>query len=239
MKIGIKTFDYDEDLKKLVDIIDFIEIMAVETSDYSKFKDFNIPFVIHAQHQRFEVNNADKTRLERNKRSLNFAIKIADMLNAKKIVIHPGLLTDENCSSENAVSFFNQFNDKRIIIENMPFPENKKQLCTDVDETKKFLNKTKKGFCLDFNHAVIGFLDSKDKYLQRIKDFLKLKPVHYHIGGQKLNGESHLNFKDCDINIQEIIDLIPENAEVTLETTVNMNDLKEDIEFMRKIIRKK
>ena len=42
MKIGVKTFDYIREFEYFKDKADFIEIMAVEGRDYSKFKDFKI-----------------------------------------------------------------------------------------------------------------------------------------------------------------------------------------------------
>ena len=236
MKIGVKTFEYREDFKQLAKDIDFIEIMAIEGKDYSKFKEFNLPILVHAQHEIFLINNANKNLFEKNKSSINFAIKLANLFNSDKIIVHPGLLSDENCSFENAISFFNNFNDKRILIENMPDLKIKKQLCTPVDETKIFLKKVNKGFCLDINHAAIGCLDSRQRYVKKIKDFLKLNPSHYHLGGQRLNNDSHLSIEDSEIDLQGIINLLPENAEITLETTTDLEKIKRDIKLLRGMI---
>ena len=119
MKIGVKTFDNRNFLKPFENQVDFFEIMAIETNKYDFLKEFKLPMVIHSQHGVFGVNSADKTKEERNLKSINFARKIADKVNSKKIILHPGELEDENCSKEQAIKFIKTLDDKRIIIENV------------------------------------------------------------------------------------------------------------------------
>ncbi len=64
MKIGVKTYDNPLFLKEFVDKVDFFEVMAIEGKDYSFLKSFNKPVVVHAQHDSFGINNADKSKRE-------------------------------------------------------------------------------------------------------------------------------------------------------------------------------
>ena len=95
MKIGVKTFDDTNVLKHFEDKADFFEIMAIRGKDYSFLKKFSLPLVIHKEHQNFGINIADKTKQKINLESVNHAIKIADMVNSKKLILHPGLIDNK------------------------------------------------------------------------------------------------------------------------------------------------
>ncbi len=244
MKIGVKTFNNRNFLKSFENQVDFFEIMALETNNYDFLREFKLPMVIHSQHRVFGVNIADITKREKNLQSINFARRIADKVNSKKIILHPGELENENCPKEQAISFVKSLDDKRIIIENVTQESEIKRLCTTPRETKEFLKATGKNFCFDINHAIISALFLKEDYLQFIKEFIKLKPIHYHFGGQitkKINSSSertdHLALKDSDFDLKEVLKLIPKNAEITLETTTDIEKTKDDVKRMKEMIR--
>jgi deoxyribonuclease-4 len=243
MKIGVKTFNNPDYLKKFEDKVDFFEIMAIETNNYDFIKELKLPIVIHSQHRIFGVNTADKKKGKTNLSSINFARKIADLSNAKKIIIHPGEIENKNCSIEQAVSFIKNINDKRVIVENVYSDVEITRLCTTPSETKEFLKATGRGFCFDINHAIGSAVILKEDYIKFIKEFLKLKPVHYHFGGQKIkklnvpwHEKEHLAFKESDFDLKEVLKLIPESAEITLETTTDVEKTMEDINAMKKWI---
>ncbi len=244
MKIGVKTFNNPDYLKKFEDKVDFFEIMAIETNNYKFLKNFNLPMVIHSQHRKFGINAADKTKQEKNLSSIRFAKKIADMSNAKKIILHPGDIENKNCSIEQATSFIKNINDKRIIIENIPKEAKITRLCTTPAETKEFLKATGKGFCFDINHAIWAALFLKEDYIKFIKEFLKLKPNHYHFGGQKIKSSKlkwyereHLALEESDFDLKEVLQLIPKDAEITLETTTDPKKTMNDVRIMREWIK--
>ncbi len=243
MKIGVKTYNNPEYLKKFEDKVDFFEIMAIETNNYDFIKELKLPIVIHSQHRRFGVNIADKTKEKINLTSINFARKIADMANAKKIILHPGDIDNENCSLEQSISFAKNLNDKRIIIENIPKEGKIKRLCQTPQETKDFLKSTGKGLCFDIGHAIWAAIYLNEDYKKFIKEFLKLKPVHYHIGGLKINSKNlpleqrdHLPLNECDFDLKEVLKLIPNDAELTIETTTDPKKTLEDVNTLRKWI---
>jgi len=233
MNIGIKTYDYSPEFEAFKGIADFIEVMAIEGRDYSGFKKLGIPIVIHAQHQGFGVNIADKTLVDRNKRSLDFAIELADMLNAKKIIVHSGELNDDNCSIENSFNFLKQYDDKRILIENL---SHKPFLCTTPGELKYLAGKLKLGICFDINHAIVKAQEMNQDIYSLFDGFLKLNPKHYHIGGQILEGKTHLTFSKSNIDLKKIFSLLPKNIDITLEVSWDIKEMKDDLVFIRKVV---
>jgi len=235
MKIGVKSYDYRKELEYFKDKADFFEIMAVEGRDYSKFKEFKIPFVIHSQHASFGINNANSEIHQKNLDSFNYAKKIADMLGAKKIVVHPGKIENNSCSKNNSIKFIKSLKDKRIIIENMP---HEKTLCNTPEQLKEFISKTGYGFCFDINHAITIAQSLKRDYKEFIKEFIKLKPNHFHLGGHKFSGKDHLCFAESELDLREIVSFLPKDAEITLETSVDIEKTKEDLRMIMEVLKK-
>jgi len=234
MKIGIKSYDYVQELEYFKDKADFFEIMAVEGRDYSGFKNFKMPFVIHSQHAIFGINNANKEIYQKNLDSFNYASKVADMLGAKKIVVHPGNIENNNCSENNSINFVKSLKDKRVIIENMP---QEKALCHTPEQLKEFVSKAGCGICFDINHAITTAQNLKKDYKEFIKDFVKLKPIHFHLGGHKFTGKDHLCFADSELDLKEILSLLPKDAEITLETSKDIEKTKEDLKIIREVLK--
>ncbi len=240
MKIGVKTYDDRAFLGHFRKKADFFEVMALEGRDYSFLRQFSGPIIIHAQHYVFGDNPADKARIEKNASSINFARGVADLAGAKRIILHPGVIANSNCSEENAAAFVKMLKDGRIIIENHPYIEGLNYLCTTPEETKRFMKKADVGLCLDINHAIETAFMKGIGCNKLIKDFIKLKPVHYHLGGQRLekgaNGRilSHLPFKDSTLDLREILGFLPKNAEITLETEPNIEKTEDDLSRVRK-----
>jgi len=242
MKFGVKNYDNEKFFNYLKDKADFIETMAIQGRDYSFLKDFPVPVVIHAEHQAFGINPADLSKREENLNSINFAKKIADLTGAKKIIVHPGIIKNgnKNCSMKNAVAFFKEIKDDRILVENLFENEygvlNGEGLCGTPWKTKRFLKKTGVGFCFDINHAIAGMKDFKENY-NFIRRYLKLNPAHYHIGGQKKKvSVFHLYFKDSELDLKKILSYYPKDIEITLETGTDEKIMEEDLETIRKVV---
>jgi len=238
MKIGVKTFDSEKFLDYFEDKSDFFEIMAIQKNDYSFLKKFSLPMVIHAEHQGFGMNPADISKKEQNLKSINFAINLADMVNSRKIIVHPGIIEkgNSNCSEENAINLVQEINDDRILMENLNSGENIIRLCSAPEEIKTFTEKTKTGFCFDVNHAIknIKGFDGNYSFLKR---YIKLNPSHYHLGGQNLiSGKDHICLRDSNINLKEIFRCLPKNIEITLETESDIKKVEDDIKIVKEII---
>jgi endonuclease IV len=241
MKIGVKTFDSPDFLKHFEDKADFFEIMALQKNNYSFLKNFSLPMVIHAEHQTYGVNIADSTKKEFNLKSINFARKVADSVNAKYIIVHPGVLEkgNKNCSIKNAVDFLKEVNDPRIVLENLPKDEDHEIIGTSLGYNartiKKFLKKSRQGFCFDVNHAFWIRKNKKNSY-SLIKKYISLTPQHYHLGGQKFNSDFHLSLDNSDLDLKEILKYYPKDAWITLETETDIKKVDKDIKIIRKAI---
>ncbi len=238
MKIGVKTFGDEKFLKHFEDKADFFEIMAVQKNDYSFLKKFSLPMVIHAEHQDFGINPADMPKKEQNLKSINFAIKVAEMVNSRKIIVHPGFIEkgDPDCSKENAINLIREINNDRILIENMNSERNIIRMCSTPKEIKTFIKNTKSGFCFDINHAIKNIKRFDGDY-NFLKKYLKLNPNHYHLGGQSLiSGKNHLCFRDSNLDLKEIFRHFPKNAEITLETETDIGKIEEDLNIIRRVI---
>jgi hypothetical protein len=236
MKIGVKTYDNENFLKHFEDKSDFFEVMAVQKNDYSFLKNFYLPIVIHAEHQAFGFNPADISKKEFNLKSVNFARRIADVVNSEKIIVHPGDLYDSNCSLENSINFFNELNDGRICIENLPTRKSKIRLCSSLTETENFLRETKTKFCFDINHTLELANDFSGDY-SFIKEYIKLNPAHYHFGGQKLSKPNdHLCLEDSELDLKKILSYYPRDAEISLETEPIIDKTERDINIIRNVI---
>lgn len=240
MKIGLKTYGELETLMLFKDQVDFFEIMALDTPKEGSLdflKKIKIPIVIHSQHAGFGINNADITKDNKNKHAITLAINLANVLNSNKIIMHPGELDNSNCTIKNSEDFTKSLGDNRILIENIP-SLNKISLCSTPEETLKFLKATGAGFCLDINHAISTALELKIDYIEFLKEFIEIKPAHYHLGGQRLNKDdrAHLCFKDSEINLKQIISLLPLDCEITLEVTTDLEKTKQDLETIKQVI---
>jgi len=240
MKLGVKTYSDEKFLEHFKNKADFFEIQAIRRRHYPfihKLKKFTKPIVIHAAHYSQGSNPADKSLYKQTLESLNFAKKLADKTNAKVIVFHPGRLTNKNCSIDNSINFLKENFDKRIHIENLT--QIIKSFTTTPDEIKYFLKKTKTKFCFDVNHAIASANNLNKNPMKTIKEFLKLNPTHFHIGGQKINSkkDTHSSFKKSTIPIKKILSLYPKTAKITLEVTTSIKDTEFDLDYIKKIIK--
>jgi len=236
VKFGVKIYKKEAFLEHFKNQSDFFEIQALQKVNYNFLKKFKQPIVIHAEHQGFGINIANKSKQAKNLKAINFARKLADKTNAKKIIVHPGLIENKNCSEEQSVKLLNKIKDKRIIVESMPLKNNR--LCTTPEQTKEFLKKTKTGLCLDLNHSIIAAIRLNKDYIKFLKQFIKLKPKHYHLGGQIIKNKedhSHKSFKDSNIPLKKILSILPKSAQVTLEVTTDIEDTEYDLELVKSL----
>jgi len=241
MKIGVKTFGDVKFLEHFKDKVDFFEIMAAQKNDYSFLRKFSLPIVIHAEHSGFGINYADISKKEENIKSISFAMKLADKVNAGKIIVHPGLIErkNKNYSEKNAIDFIKELNDRRILIENLHGSENLKNtysLCRKSGEVKKFMKKTNTKFCFDINHALACIKNFNENY-NFMKKYVKLNPAHYHLGGQSIKDkQTHLCFEKSDLNLREVFRYLPKDAEITLEVETDIKKVEKDIDIIKKVI---
>lgn len=239
MKFGVKTYDDEEFLDYFIDKCDFFEVQAIQKNDYAFLKKYNLPIVIHCEHENFGINLADSSKKDLNLQAIHFAKVLADSVNARKIIVHPGTLENENCSKENSMSFLKENCDSRFCIENMPYTyaENKSiKLCSEAKEMQEFLDNTHLGFCFDVNHAIEYALELGLDYVKVLKEFSKLKANHYHLGGENMEKrESHLSFVHSTLDLDVIFKILPKTAEITLEVEIDKENVLEDLKTVGRV----
>lgn len=242
MQVGVKIWRVEKNLDELIEKAkpDFIETMAITTEDYRLLKNCGLPITIHAEHTHFGVNQADSQLAEKNRKSLEYAIKTADMLGSDIIVLHPGIIMNKNCSMQSTIDFIIGFSDPRIRVENMPIYKSAEgkyiNVGKSIEEMTRILNETKMGFCLDIDHAAVAAINSGLDYMQALKRFMALKPDYFHISDTTLESKQgdHLHIGEGELDIEVIKKLLPSDARVALETPVDIEGRAKDVELMRK-----
>ena len=238
MKVGIKIYSdqigYDY-LPKITEYCDFIEILPLpDDNSYKRFRDFDIPFRIHAPHQGQGADPGDKAAVERTKKCMKAAIEAADFFDSPTIVVHPGTYKGVG-SAERAIEFLQQYKDKRFIIENLPAEcYLKGELGHLADDIKPFLDRLKCGMCFDFGHATLTEHVKAIGYKKIVEDFMKLKPKYFHMtGGSLKEFIDHKSLFYGDFDIAFFRKCLPKDAVVVLETPHDAEMQKKEIHFVR------
>jgi len=243
MKIGIKIWpDKAGYALKIAEHADFIEVMAKRGEDFSAFDDVDLPFVVHAEHGNMGINYADNSKLEQSRESLDFAIQLADRLDARAIVTHPGYLYGlPNQSIGNAIKFLKDIRDSRLLLENLVVREdmNGKMLeypFSTPETMKGLLLSTNKGMCLDLSHTQVASAFLGLDYIKMLREFMQLKPRHFHACGgvEGQPKDMHIHLWEGNLNVEAFKRMLPKTAWVTLETPCDLEGQIKDIEIMRK-----
>lgn len=240
MKIGIKIYEdvSKEHIKELSKHIDFIELYAGIDYEYDFLRDFDKPVVIHVAHYRKDkVNFVNPERESHNKKALKNAIRLADKFRSNKIIFHPQLSENENCTLDSLCSFIKHNYDKRLLLENMPSSSRGEDLlCRSYEDINKVLVATKVGFCLDIAHAYSYAIKEKKDGKELIKTFISLKPLHFHISDVSIptGNDEHLHFGRGGIDIPMIKSIIPVDSDITIETDNEIEEQIKDIQILRK-----
>lgn len=219
MKFGLKLFPDKIDLiERYKDIFDYFEMFIKPDTDLKILKNVNVPLIIHATHETYDYNPADPKMFASTKKLLKKAIKAADMVNSKYIIVHCGYDGQE----KDMINFFKKVYDKRFLFENISSLDvrtGRKFLFSAPENMKRFLKEIKGNMMLDLGHAILSANVLKRDPIKFIKDFLKLKPKYYHLSGLDFDSklDMHGNFFDVK-NDYKFLKLIPKNSMVTFET---------------------
>lgn len=241
MKFGLKLWSTDTELTDqaihLIDekIFDYIELFVVPDTQISPFI-IDVPYAIHIPHEKFGVNIGERSKKEYNLQKINESIRWADALNAKYLILHPGV-----SRMENTIDFLETIDDKRILIENMPkLGLRGEKMVGYTPEQIKSLMGDKFGLCLDLNHAIKASVSLRASYKELIEEFLKLNPKMFHISDGKLNNEKdeHLNIGEGDYDFEFLTRCVKEAKSkcVTLETPrAKLNSFEEDLKNLQRL----
>lgn len=225
-------------------IFDYIELYVVPDSlnTLPKWKNLNIPFIIHCPHFAHGFNLAKKEKADSNKFIYSQVKLFADELNAEYIIFHGGI----DGSVEETARQLALFNEKRALIENKPYKALPNKMggsfCRgyNYDEINYIKTVAKCNFCLDFGHSVCAANSFKHNIYDYINDFMKLDPVMFHmtdILDITSEYDSHPHLGKGELNISKILKIIPKDAIITFETVKNsqndLNDFIEDMEYLK------
>ena len=244
IKFGLKLWSTDYDLIKEAGtlikepLFHYIELLVIPGSEILFFQKVNVPYIIHITHEGSGLNLADDKKEEFNLKIINESIRWADKLNAKYLILHPGF-----GEIEKTKDFLTKINDKRILIENMPKVgmDDEKMIGFTPEEVEE-LKKDKFGFCLDLNHTIKTAVSLKKDYKQYIKEFLRLKPLMFHISDGNLDQEKdeHLDIGKGEYDFKFLMNCVKENESkyLTLETPKDdLTSCKRDLENLRTLRR--
>lgn len=248
--MGSKDIQYTDEILQYYEqgIFQYIELFTLtgtfdDTIPY--WKQFNIPFGIHAPHSAAGLNLANSAARSANKDKITEAIKFADELKAKYIIFHSGV----NGMPGEVVQQLSPFADERFLIENKPIRGLDGSTCVGsiYSDLKLIIDGIGKGtgFCLDFGHAICAARTLKKEPIDFINELIKLKPRVYHLtdGDYSSELDSHLHYGAGSFPLKNLLALVPNGGMVTNEakrfSAENLTEFAEDSKKLNKILGEK
>ncbi len=202
---------------------DYIELLALPGTlkeTVSKWREFNVPYVIHAPHELYGLNLADQDLRRSNQKIFAETTAFAHQLKAREIIIHPGLKGDYRETARQLKAL----NDGRLLVENLPFISLLETKCVGSTpaEIKAIKRAAGVGFCFDIAHAVKAAFAFGRDYLAEAERYLALRPTVIHLCDAKTGGcfDEHLALGQGNIDLKRLFKIITrqiKSARITLE----------------------
>ena len=248
MQIGLKLWSintdfYYEEAKKLYNqgYFDYIELYVVPDTlnTLEKWKELDIPFILHAPHFMHNVNLADKDKLKYNK-SIYAQVEIfRQELNTEHTIVHAGM----NGTINETIRQLQIIKPQNFLIENKPYlppliPDYK-CVGSTIAEIQKVLTELSCGFCLDIGHALCTANSLNLEPYAYLAEFQTLSPIMYHLSDGDIQSplDQHLHFGEGNYNLKKIFSIINPHAKISIETKKNskenLNDFIEDIKWIK------
>lgn len=235
LKLGSKDIQYTDEILHYYEqgVFQYIELFTLINTyenTISYWKQFNIPFGIHAPHSAAGLNLAETSAKIENQKKIVESLKFADALHAEYVIFHSG--TNGTC--EEVVQQLSPFADERFLIENKPIRGLNGSICVgSIYSDIKFIidnigNGT--GFCLDFGHAICASNTLKKDPISLIKELTTLNPRVYHLtdGNYSSEIDSHLHYGEGTFPLKELLSLVPAGGMITNEAKRNNPDCLEE-----------
>jgi endonuclease IV len=245
LKIGTKDKRFTQDIKLFYDsdYFQYIELFVVPESfndTINYWKQFDVPFIIHAPHSMAGMNLSLAKYRKTNGKKLQETFQFANTLHAEHIIFHSGV----NGTIEETINQLRPFVDVRCLIENKPVKglNNERCIGSGFDELSCIIKELKAGFCLDFGHAICAARSLKQDPLQYIRELLCLDPIMYHLtdGDYQSEYDSHLHYGTGSFPIKDILKLISDDVKITNEakhnSNIDLDDFKTDIFYVKRIL---
>lgn len=224
LKIGSKDIQYTEEIINYFEqgFFQYIELFTLtetynETISY--WKQFHIPFGIHAPHSAAGLNLACVANRKANESKINESIKFADSLKAKYIIFHSGT----NGMPGEVINQLKPFADERFLIENKPIRGLDGSTCVGsvYGDLKLIIEGIGNGcgFCLDFGHAICAANTLKRDPIVFIQELNRLTPRVYHLTDGDFYSEldSHLHYGKGTFPLKNLLSFVPDSGMITNE----------------------
>ena len=206
-------------------VFDYVELYVLPDSldRLPLWKALKTPYIVHCAHSVHGFNLADRQRAELNRRIYEQAKRYADELDAAYIIFHGGC----DGTIEETARQLAAFHESRALIENkprMPLPEvSAAKECRgySIGELRTVMETAKCGFCLDFGHAVCAANSMRKEPYSYIRELFRLSPEVVHlsdIADMRSEYDNHPNLGTGQLDIAELLRLLPEETPVTIET---------------------
>jgi sugar phosphate isomerase/epimerase len=257
MKIGLKLWStndyYVPAIHDLLEkkIFDYIELFIVPGSfaEYvSVWKDFPVPFILHAPHSAQGLNFSLHTSQDLNRKHCEEVQNYIGSLFPKYVIFHPGSQGSSDETIRQITLFRKDFPDvfKIALIENKPKIGLNNENCVGASpmEIDRIMKEANVGFCLDFGHASCYAAAAEIDYYEVLRNFLAFSPTVFHLSDGRSNSiyDGHLHFGSGDHDLRKIISLISKKIDscITLETEKsskeNLDDFVEDVNFVKRLL---
>ncbi|MBQ3800457.1 MAG: TIM barrel protein, partial [Treponema sp.] len=227
-------------------VFQYIELFTLIGSyddTVSYWRQFGIPFGIHAPHSAAGLNPSDALARDANKIKIAEAVRFADSLKAEYIIFHSGV----NGAPDEVVAQLAPFADERFLIENKPVRGLDGSRCvgSTYGELKQIIDGIGKGcgFCLDFGHAICAANTLGKEPFGFIGELRRLNPRVYHLtdGDYQCELDSHLHYGEGSFPLTELLALVPDGGMVTNEAkrldSTNLGEFLGDSEAFRSLLR--
>ncbi len=231
---------------------DYIELFIVPGSykdTASVWTDINIPYILHAPHSYSGLNLSLEENEAANKSLIEEIEYFRIALQPEKIIFHPGINGSVVETIRQILIFKKNYSElfDLAVIENKPKTGLNGEVCVGADpqEIALIIKETGIGFCLDIGHAIYYSAWADHAYEEVLDSFLKLDPDIYHLSDGSMDSRTdlHLNFGMGNFELNKILQKIPSNSCITIETNrdmaLNLKDYERDILYLRNLFNNK
>jgi deoxyribonuclease IV len=248
-KIGLKFYSTNTDsipeallLKdKYFNYVELYIIPGSYDETISAWKEFDVPYVIHAPHFFQGVNLAQMEKRETNLVSYNETRRFADDLNADIIIAHGG----NRGSLDETIRQIRSIGDKRIVLENKPKLGLNDEICVgwSPSEFRKIFDEhIINGIALDYGHASCAARSLDVDVMDIVRELMLFNPKIFHLSdNDSLSAQDkHFNLGKGNLNLLQFIHVVPVNGLLTIETprdsSKGLTDFLDDVKYLKKLL---
>lgn len=248
-KVGLKLYSTNTDLipeailskNKFFNFVELYIIPGSYDKTINAWKEFDVPYVIHAPHFFQGVNLAQMEKWETNLLSYNETRLFADVLNSDIIIAHGG----NKGSFDETIRQVRSIGDKRIVLENKPKLGLNNEICvgwSPAEFRKIFDEHIINGIALDYGHASCAARSLDVDVMDIVKELMLFNPKIFHLSDNDSLSEQdkHFNLGKGNLNLLQFIRVVPVNGLLTIETPRNsskgLTDFIDDVKYLKKLL---